>query len=100
MAMLGERVTASTALRWGLVNEVLPDHEFRDHVYELLDGLAAGPTKSYAGTKRQLNAWLYAGLEEQLEVEAVIQHELAQSGDFLEGVTAFLQKRHPNFEGA
>ncbi|MDX6707129.1 MAG: hypothetical protein QOI48_2975 [Solirubrobacteraceae bacterium] len=100
MAMLGERVTASTALRWGLVNEVLPDHEFPDHVYETLDGLAAGPTKSYAGTKRQLNAWLYAGLEEQLEVEAVIQQEMAQSGDFLEGVTAFLQKRHPNFEGA
>jgi 2-(1,2-epoxy-1,2-dihydrophenyl)acetyl-CoA isomerase len=100
MAMLGERVTASTARRWGLVNEVLPDHEFPDYVHELLDGLSTGPTKSYAGTKRQLNAWLYAGLEEQLEVEARIQQEMARSGDFLEGVTAFVQKRHPNFEGA
>jgi 2-(1,2-epoxy-1,2-dihydrophenyl)acetyl-CoA isomerase len=99
MAMLGERVTASTARRWGLVNEVLPDHEFPDYVWEVLDGLAAGPTKSYAGTKRQLNAWLYAGLEQQLEREACIQQEMAQSGDFLEGVSAFLQKRHPSFEG-
>lgn len=100
MAMLGDRVTASKARRWGIVNEVLPDHEFPDFVGTLLDGLADGPTKSYAGTKRQLNAWLYAGLDEQLEIEARIQQEMAQSGDFLEGVTAFLQKRHPKFEGA
>jgi 2-(1,2-epoxy-1,2-dihydrophenyl)acetyl-CoA isomerase len=99
MAMLGERVTASTARLWGLVNEVLPDHEFPDYVCEILDGLSTGPTRSYAGIKRQLNAWLYAGLEEQLELEARIQQETAQSGDFLEGVTAFLDKRHPNFEG-
>jgi 2-(1,2-epoxy-1,2-dihydrophenyl)acetyl-CoA isomerase len=100
MALLGERVTASTARRWGIVNEVLPDHEFPDYVREVVDGLAAGPTRSYAGTKRQLNAWLYPDLEEQLELEARIQQEMAQSGDFLEGVTAFLQKRHPNFGGA
>jgi 2-(1,2-epoxy-1,2-dihydrophenyl)acetyl-CoA isomerase len=99
MAMLGDRVTASTARLWGLVNEVLPDHEFPDYVAAVLDALAAGPTKSYAGTKRQLNAWLYAGLEEQLELEARIQQEMARSGDFLEGVAAFLHKRHPKFEG-
>jgi len=100
MAMLGDRITASTARRWGLVNEVLPDHEFPDYVCEVVDALAAGPTRSYAGTKRQLNAWLYAGFEEQLEREATIQQEMVQSADFLEGVTAFLEKRHPNFEGA
>ena len=42
-----------------------------------LDAFAAGPTRSYAGSKRQLNAWLYAGLDEQLELEARIQQEMA-----------------------
>jgi len=99
MAMLGGRITASTARSWGLVNDVLPDHELDDSVCDLLDQLAAGPTKSYAGTKRQLNSWLYAGLDEQLELEARIQQEMAQSGDFREGVDAFLQKRHASFGG-
>jgi len=100
MALLGERISASEALRCGLVNEVMPDHEFADHVEARLDALAAGPTKSYAGSKRQLNQWLYANLEEQLELEARIQQEMAASGDFLEGVAAFVQKRPPKFGGA
>ena len=99
MAMLGERIPASRLRRWGLVNDVLPDHEFEDHVRDLLDGLAAGPTRSYAGSKRQINALLYAGLDEQLELEARIQQEMAASGDFPEGVAAFLEKRPPNFSG-
>lgn len=42
---------------------------------------------------------MYAGLEEQLEAEAVAQGEQARSKDFIEGVTAFLQKREPNYSG-
>lgn len=99
MAMLGERIPASQARRWGLVNHVLPDHELQDHVCEIIDGLAAGPTRSYAGTKRQLNSWAYARLEEQLELEARIQQEMVRSADFREGVAAFLGKRAPNFAG-
>jgi 2-(1,2-epoxy-1,2-dihydrophenyl)acetyl-CoA isomerase len=99
MAMLGERIAASQLRRWGLVNDVLPDHEFEDFVLAMLDRLAAGPTRSYAGTKRQLNAWLYADLDAQLELEAGIQQEMAQCADFREGVTAFLEKRPPRFSG-
>ena len=62
-----------------------------------LDALAAGPTASYAGSKRQINAWMYADLDAQLELEAVIQQEMANSDDFREGVTAFLEKRAPRF---
>lgn len=99
MALLGERVPAATARDWGLVNEVLPDDAFQDGVDALLQRLATGPTRSYAGSKRQLNAWLYADLEEQLELEARIQQEMAASGDFAEGVAAFLEKRDPDFRG-
>ena len=99
MALLGGRVPAAELLRSGIVDEVLPDDELESRVHARLDALAAGPPLSYAGSKRQLNAWLYSGLEEQLELEAAIQQEMAASADFREGVTAFLEKRPPNFSG-
>ncbi len=100
MAMLGERVHAPQALEWGLINRVIADDDFQTEVDALVDRLAAGPTRSYAGTKRQLNAWLYDRMDAQLELEADIQQEMAGSGDFLEGVTAFVQKRGAEFRGA
>ncbi len=100
MAMLGERVGASQALEWGLINRVWPDEEFAARADELVGRLADGPTRSYAGTKRQLNRWLYERMDSQLEFEAQIQREMADSGDFIEGVTAFTQKRQPRFTGS
>ena len=64
------------------------------------DRLAAGPTRSYAGTKRQLNNWLYTRMDEQLELEADVQQEMAGSDDFVEGVMAFVNKRAATFGGS
>jgi 2-(1,2-epoxy-1,2-dihydrophenyl)acetyl-CoA isomerase len=99
MAMLGEPIPARQALEWGLINRVFADAEFETKADELLRRLAAGPTRSYAGTKRQLNHWLYTRMEEQLELEADVQDEMAHSDDFLEGVTAFVEKRRAAFGG-
>jgi 2-(1,2-epoxy-1,2-dihydrophenyl)acetyl-CoA isomerase len=99
MATLGERVPAPQALEWGLINRVYPDAVWANEVEALMDRLAAGPTASYAGTKRQLNARVYAGMARQLELEASIQEEMAASDDFLEGVTAFVEKREARFVG-
>jgi len=99
MAMLGERVPARQALEWGLINRVAADDDFEAEVDALGARLAAGPTRSYAGTKRQLNAAVYGRMEEQLELEAGVQQEMAGSADFLEGVGAFLEKRSARFSG-
>jgi 2-(1,2-epoxy-1,2-dihydrophenyl)acetyl-CoA isomerase len=99
MAMLGERLLAVQALEWGLVNRVVPDERLAEESGALAARLASGPTRSYAGTKRQLNNWLYSRMGEQLELEAQIQREMASSEDFLEGATAFVEKRPARFSG-
>jgi 2-(1,2-epoxy-1,2-dihydrophenyl)acetyl-CoA isomerase len=99
MAMLGERVPAATGRAWGLVDRLVSDDSFADEVDALAERLATGPTRSYAAAKEQINARAYAGLEEQLELEASQQHELAGSPDFAEGVMAFLEKRPARFGG-
>jgi 2-(1,2-epoxy-1,2-dihydrophenyl)acetyl-CoA isomerase len=99
LMMLGERLPAPQALDWGLINRVFPDGELAAESAALAARLAAGPTSSYAGSKRQLNNWLYTRMPEQLELEAQIQQEMAGSDDFVEGATAFIQKRAPRFQG-
>jgi len=100
MALLGERIPAPKALAWGLINRVLADGDFDAEVDALAERLATGPTASYAGTKRQLNAWVYSRMQEQLHLEAEIQQQMAASGDFQEGVAAFLDKRRADFQGS
>jgi 2-(1,2-epoxy-1,2-dihydrophenyl)acetyl-CoA isomerase len=99
MALLGERIPAPQALEWGLINRVVSDSDFENEVDALAERLATGPTRSYAGIKRQLNEWLYTGMEQQLELEASIQQESAITGDFIEGVQAFLGRRRADFQG-
>ena len=100
MAFLGGRVGAHQAHDWGLVNEVHPGGSLMAAAEALAVRLAAGPTRSYAGSKRALNRVLYPDLGGQLALEAEIQHALARTDDFVEGVGAFVEKREARFQGA
>jgi 2-(1,2-epoxy-1,2-dihydrophenyl)acetyl-CoA isomerase len=99
LAMLGERLPAAKALDWGLINRVVEDARLDEEAAALAAHLASGPTRSYAGSKRQLNNWLYQRMGDQLELEAQIQREMSASDDFLEGAIAFAERRPARFAG-
>ena len=62
--------------------------------------LAAGPTLAFARTKALFRDHLAVDLAGALAGEAKAQAAAGQTKDHLEGVTAFLEKRPPNFQGA
>jgi len=100
MALLAERVPAPQALEWGLVNWVYADDRLMAEADALVERLAAGPTRSYAGSKEALNRFVYGDLDAQLAVEAELQHALARTSDFIAGASAFVQKSTPSFTGS
>ena len=100
MALLGERVSARAALEWGLVNAVHPHDKLIPEAEALCARLAEGPTQSYASSKQALNQFIYGDLDQQLKLEAVLQHRLGRSHDFMEGAAAFVAKRPAAFTGA
>ncbi len=99
ISLLGERLSAETALEWGLVNRVYEDDALMEEAHTLAHGVAGGPTLAL-GLTRQLY-WASAGnsYEEQLHAERLSQRCAAASDDFDEGIAAFRQKRPPRFEG-
>ncbi len=97
--MLGDKVSAAEADQLGMIYKVIPDEEFKAGSEALAIKLAKMPTKGLGLTKRALNASFTNDLSAQLALEDKLQTEAGSTYDYNEGVTAFLEKRKPEFKG-
>ncbi len=99
MMMLGEKVPAQTALEWGMIHSVVPDETLLKAATHIAAKFANGPTVALSGIRSLLQASANNSFSAQLQAEALTQRHASQSNDCVEGVTAFIQKRPPNFSG-
>ncbi len=99
LMLTNRRLSATEAMEWGMVSRVVPDAEVLTVATELAATLAAGPTKSFGATKRMLHESLSSSLETQMELESRTIADITRTADAREGISAFLEKRPPHFEG-
>lgn len=99
IAFLGERIDAATALDWGFINYVVPRAELEERAWALARQLANSATLSLAGAKQLIGAAFEQSWDEQLGQEAACIGRVVASEDHLEGLSAFVEKRKPRFQG-
>lgn len=99
LMMLGEKLTATDGEKMGMVYKVFADDVFVENSTHIAVYLAQMPTIGLAYTKQVLALSATNGFEAQLQHEDVFQQRAAQTTDYKEGVTAFLEKRKPVFKG-
>ncbi len=95
--LLAERFDAQRALEFGLVNRVVAAADLEGAVAEIVKALAGGPVLAIRNAKRLLRESPRRTLSEQLDAEAVSFGACAATDDFVEGISAFLEKRPARF---
>ena len=95
----GDDISARDALKWGIVNRVVPDDRLEEETLAFARRMAAGPTEALGRIKLLINSSHKNLLDEHLSQETALIAETTRSEDFKEGVRAFLEKRKPNFKG-
>jgi 2-(1,2-epoxy-1,2-dihydrophenyl)acetyl-CoA isomerase len=99
LMITGEKVGAKQAENMNMIYKAIEDDLFEEEVSKIAIGLAQMPTKGIGLTKRAINQSWDNTLQDQLDLEELLQTEAGQTADFKEGVTAFLEKRKPIFNG-
>jgi len=99
LMMLAPLLGADDIMRLGLATQLAEDGKLRETAYKLAGRLAKGPTASYANQKRLFWEFFYKDYDSFADLEAKYMGESTQTRDFLEAVSAFMEKRKPNFTG-
>jgi len=94
----GEALSASKAFELGIVNKVVPPDKLMDEAMELAQRMAAGPTRAIGMMKTMLNRSFESDILTALDREGTMQGIVVSTADVVEGVTAFMQKREPDFK--
>ena len=100
MMFTGELITAQRAADMGMINSVAADGELMSQVMAMAEKLAHAPTAAIGQIKRLMEASAVNDCSSQLDLERKAQIEAGKTKDFIEGVSAFLEKRPPRFVGS
>ncbi|MCZ6831857.1 MAG: 2-(1,2-epoxy-1,2-dihydrophenyl)acetyl-CoA isomerase PaaG [Gammaproteobacteria bacterium] len=99
LAMLGPKIKAEQAEAWGMIWQCVDDEELMPTALGLAEEMATQPTRGYAFTKQAFAASAANTLDEQLELEKELMRAAGKTYDYKEGVSAFLEKRSPEYRG-
>ena len=99
LALTGKKLPAAQAAEWGMIWEAVEDAAFAASVDTLAAKLATMPTKALVRTRQAMQLANTHTYEEHLTYEGTLMRELGKSADYVEGVSAFLEKRAPKFTG-
>ncbi|MER6089317.1 enoyl-CoA hydratase/isomerase family protein [Streptomyces bluensis] len=99
LMFFGDALSAADAERLGLVNRVVPPEELEKTAREWAERLATGPTRALALTKQLVNASLDTDRATAFAAEAAAQEINMTTADANEGVTSFVERRTPRYEG-
>ncbi|WP_282078438.1 enoyl-CoA hydratase-related protein [Epibacterium ulvae] len=98
-ALFAEPISATDASAMGMIWEAVPERDFVDQWRARAKHLSEGPTRAYSAIKTALRKSQQNSFDAQMDYEATLQGQLGHTRDFLEGVTAFQEKRPAKFEG-
>ena len=99
LTMLADMFDARAAADMGIINRVVPAEQLEQEVSALAERLSNGATQAFARAKKLINQSFITPIDKQLDDEIAYFEECAKTNDFREGVTAFVEKRRPRFEG-